>query len=167
VVFTDCLYAPGKLVNLIPNVLGQTPAFDDYFVTVWAGSTPNTTWGATASTGVLVPSNYPTTLTSSVNVKFNSTPAYATKPVTVTVKKGTLADTNARVELTGGAVPVYMFGTVNGSGQVTFNVPVTSSTLTYTVNAMDGPGGNLKGSTTFTANNLSSPTSYAPTVTVS
>ncbi len=167
VVFTDCLYAPGKLVNLIPNVLGQTPAFGAYYVTVWAGSTPNTIWGATPSAGVLVPSNYPTVLTQSVNVLFNNATPYATKPVTVTVKKGASNDTNARVELTGGAASIYLFGTVNGSGQVTFNVPVTASTLTYTVNAMDGPGGNLKGSTTFTANNLSSPTSYAPTVTVS
>ena len=64
-----------------------------------------------------VPSSYPTTLTQSVNVKFDATAAGQTKVMDVTVKKGGTADANSRVELTGGPFGVYLYGTTNGSGR--------------------------------------------------
>lgn len=130
---TTCDTWNGKNVNLPPNVSGQTPLFDKYYVTINSGSN----WGATASSGVLVPSNYPTTLTQSVNVKMSATTYSSTKSFTVTVKKGGSNDAQARVEVTGGPASIYLYGVTNGSGQVTFTVPVTSTASTYTVNAND------------------------------
>ena len=147
---TTCDYANGKNVSLVPNVSGQTPAFDKYFVTAWSNS--GNFWGATPSTGVVVPSAYPTTLTQTVNVMFSGTTFANTKTVTVTVKKSGSADGNARVEVSGGPVgitPLYLYGVTNGSGQVTFTIPVTSTAATFTVNANDM--GAAKGNWTFSA----------------
>ena len=130
---TTCQYATGKTVPLPPNVLGQMPVFDKYFVTAWSGQS----WGATPAAGVTVPSAYPTTLTQSVNVQFLSTPFPTTKNIIVTVNKGGSADANARVEITGGPAGVYLYGTTNGSGQVTVTVPASSSAATFTINAND------------------------------
>ena len=105
-----------------------------------------------------VPLSYPTTLTQSVNVKmvaatfpYNATPANSLqKNLVVTVKKAGANDTNARVELTGaptGISPgIALYGTTNGSGQVTFTVPVVSASTTFTVNANEL--GVIKGSAT-------------------
>ena len=141
---TQCDWANGKTVNLVPNVTGLTPAFDKYYVTMNSGAN----WGATSSSGVVVPSSYPTTLTQTLNLKMSAT-TYATannKTITVTVKNGGVADGNARVEVTGGAASIYLFGVTNGSGQVSFTVPTTSTAATYTINANDM--GVQKGTTT-------------------
>lgn len=159
---TTCTYATGKTVSLVPNIPSQTPVlFDKYFVTAWSNSGGN--WGATPSTGVAVPSAYPTTLSQSVNVKFSATTYSTTKTVTVTVKKAGVADPNARVEVSSGPASVYLFGTTNSSGQVTLTIPVTSTATTYTVNANDG--GVYKGTGTFSASTTStSPIASAVTV---
>jgi hypothetical protein len=145
VTFTQCNPWSGTLVNLPPNVSGLTPADSTYYVTAW--STTATTGNWSTGTAVAVPSAYPTTLTQSVNVKmvaatfpYNATPANSLqKNIVVTVKKAGVADSNARVEVTGaptGISPgIALYGTTNGSGQVTFTVPVVSASTTFTVNA--------------------------------
>jgi type II secretory pathway pseudopilin PulG len=137
--FTTCNYATGASysVPLVPNVLGQVPLFDKYYVTAWstAGTCSGGCWSA--GTPVTVPSNYPTTLTQSLNVKFSSTTYSTTKVINVTVKKGGSADANARVELTGGPPGVYLYATTNGSGVASFTVPVSATGFTFTANAMD------------------------------
>ena len=135
--FTTCSYATGKTVPLVPNVLGQVPLFDKYYVT--ASSTAGTCSGGcwSAGTAVSVPSNYPSVLTQSLNVKFSATTYSTTKVINVTVKKGGSADANARVELTGGPAGVYLYNTTNGSGVAAFTVPVSATGFTFTANAMD------------------------------
>ena len=128
---TTCDTWNGKNVSLPPNVSGQSPVFDKYFVTTNSGSN----WGATSSSGVAVPSGYPTTLTQIVNVKFSATTYSSTKSVTVTVKKSGTADQFARVEFSGGPASIYLYGVTNSSGQVTFTVPVTSTASTYSATA--------------------------------
>jgi hypothetical protein len=148
---TTCDYSrTGTNWLLPPNMTGQIPLFDKYFVTAWSNS--GGFWGATPSTGVLVPSAYPTTLTQTVNVKFSATTFATTKTVNVTVNKGGQPDTNARVEVTGGPVgitPLYLYGVTNASGVASFTVPVTASAATFTVNANDM--GAAKGTWTFSA----------------
>jgi type II secretory pathway pseudopilin PulG len=150
-VITTCNWAGLSGIPLIPNIGGMTPAFDRYFVTAW--NTAATSWGATPNTGVLVPSDYPTTLTQSVNVQLTST-AYTTKTVNVTVKKNGSTQTNARVEVTGGQAGVYLYGITNSSGVATFTVPVTSTAFTFTVNANDSTGA-AKGTATFSSSTTS------------
>jgi len=156
VTFTTCQYANGQTVSLPPNVLGQTPLFNQYYVTAWSNSGGNWSPG----TAVTVPSNYPTTLTQSVNVKFSSTTFSTTKQIKVTVTKGGNADGNARVEVTGDPTglssPVYLYGVTNSSGQVTITVPVVSASTTFTVNANDM--GVTKGSNTVSLSTGSSAT---------
>jgi Tfp pilus assembly protein PilE len=132
---TTCNYATGKSVPLPPNVSGQTPADADYFVTAWSNS--GGFWVATPSTGVLVPSAYPTTLTQSVTLTFPVTTYTTTKVITVTVKKSGANDTNARVELTAGPAAVYLYATTNASGQASFTVPVTTTGFAFTGTAND------------------------------
>jgi hypothetical protein len=159
VTFTQCNPWGTTLVPLPPNVSGLTPADSTYYVTAW--STSGTTGNWSTGTAIAVPSSYPTTLTQSVNVKFVSTTFTTTnsqqKSVKVTVTKGGVADTNARVELTGsptGISPgIALFGTTNGSGQVTFAaVPVITGvgTTTFTISANDQ--GVAKGSATVALN---------------
>jgi hypothetical protein len=104
-------------VPLPPNVLGQVPLDDKYYVTAWA---TNGSGNWSAGVPVTVPSNYPATLTQSVNVQFVSTAYSTTKAILVTVTKGGSADANARVEVTGtptGLSPgIHLYGTTNGSG---------------------------------------------------
>ncbi len=161
---TNCNYATGKSVSLVPNESGQTPLFDKYFVTAWSNS--GGFWGATPSAGVVVPSSYPTTLTQTVNVKFSATTYATTKTVKVTVNKAGSPDANARVEVTGGPVgitPLYLFGTTNASGQVTLTIPVTSTAATFTINANDM--GTAKGTWTFSGSTgSSSPISSSGTI---
>jgi Tfp pilus assembly protein PilE len=132
---TTCNYATGKSVPLPPNVSGQTPLDDKYFVTAWSNS--GGFWGATSSSGVVVPSSYPTNLTQTVTVKFASSAFTTTKVINVTVKKSGSADSNARVELTGGPAAVYLYATTNSSGIASFTVPVTSTGYVFTANAND------------------------------
>ena len=132
---TSCNYATGKSVPLPPNVSGQNPSDADYFVTAWSNS--GGFWVATSSAGVLVPSAYPTTLTQSVTLKFPVTTYSATRTINVTVTKSGSADSNARVELTGGAPGVYLYGTTNSSGVASFTVPVTSTGYTFKATAND------------------------------
>lgn len=154
--FTTCQYisgAPG-LVPLPPNVLGQTPLDDKYYVTAWSTTASTGLWST--GTAVTVPSAYPTTLTQSVNVKFVAATFSSTaspsqqKSIVVTVKKGGVADANARVEVTGaptGISPgIALYGTTNGSGQVTVTVPVVAASTTFTASANDM--GVTKGSST-------------------
>jgi type II secretory pathway pseudopilin PulG len=159
VTFTQCNPWGTTLVPLPPNVSGLTPADSTYYVTAW--STSGTTGNWSTGTAIAVPSSYPTTLTQSVNVKFVSTTFTTTnsqqKSVKVTVTKGGVADTNARVELTGsptGISPgIALFGTTNGSGQVTFaSVPVITGvgTTTFTISANDQ--GVAKGTATVALN---------------
>jgi len=160
VTFTTCQYANGQTVSLPPNVLGQTPLFNQYYVTAWSNSGGNWSPG----TAVTVPSNYPTTLTQSVNVKFSSTTFSTTKQIKVTVTKGGNADGNARVEVTGAPTglssAVYLYGVTNASGQVTITVPVVSASTTFTVNANDM--GVTKGSNTVSlSTSSSSPTNVS------
>ena len=147
VTFTSCQYATGKTVALPPNVLGQVPLDDKYYVTAWATNGSNNWSPATA---VTVPSGYPTTLSQTAIAKFSATAYPTTKNILVTVMKGGSADSNARVEVTGnptGLSPgVALFGTTNGSGQVTITVPVISTSTTFTVSANDM--GAAKGSST-------------------
>jgi hypothetical protein len=160
--FTTCQYATSKTAQLVPNVLGQVPLFDKYYVTAW--STTGNFWSA--GVPVTVPSNYPTTLTQSLNVKFNATAAGQTKVVNVTVRKGGSNDANARVELTGGPFGVYVYGTTDVNGVASFTVPVQGSTgVTFTANAMDTSG--AKGSATTIAISTSTTSPVAQTVTVS
>ncbi len=151
--FTTCQYATNKTVPLVPNVLGQVPLFDKYYVTAW--STTGNYWSAGAP--VTVPSNYPTTLTQSVTVKFNATAAGQTKVINVTVKKGGSADANSRVELTGGPFGVYLYGTTNGSGVASFTVPVNGTGSTFTANAMNTSGAKGTGSVTNVSTSTTSP----------
>ena len=163
VTFTACNYATGAQysVPLVPNVLGQVPLFDKYYVTAW--STTGNYWSA--GTAVTVPSNYPTTLTQSVNVKFNATAAGQTKVINVTVKKGGSADANARVEVTGGPFSVYVYATTNGSGVATVTVPVNGTGYVFTVNAMDTSG--AKGTTPTASISTSTTSPIAQTVNIS
>ena len=142
-------------------MLGQVPLFDKYYVTAW--STTGNFWSAGAP--VTVPSNYPTTLTQSVNVKFNATAAGQTKVINVTVKKGGSNDTNARVELTGGPFGVYVYGTTNSLGVASFTVPVNGTGATFTANAMDTSV--AKGSASVTNVSTSTTSPIALTVTIS
>ncbi|MFI5052933.1 MAG: prepilin-type N-terminal cleavage/methylation domain-containing protein [Acidimicrobiia bacterium] len=157
VTLTTCDYTASMAsIPMPPNVLGQTPLDDKYYVTAW--STNNLTGNWSTGTAVTVSSNYPTTLTQSVNVKMVSAtfPYNATytsslqKNLVVTVKKAGVNDTNARVEVTGaptGISPgIALFGVTNGSGQVTFTVPVVVASTTFTVNANEL--GVIKGSAT-------------------
>jgi len=161
--FTTCNYATGAsyLVPLPPNVLGQSPLFDKYYVTAW--STTGNYWSA--GTPVTVPSNYPTTLTQTLTVKYNATAAGQTKVINVTVKKGGSADANSRVELTGGPFGVYLYGTTNGSGVASFTVPVNGTGVTFTANAMNTSG--AKGSATTAAISTSTSSPIALTVNIS
>jgi hypothetical protein len=148
-VVTQCNWA-GSTIPLIPNIPGMTPPFDRYFVTAW--NTANSSWGATSSGGILVPSAYPTTLTQTANVQLTNT-TYTAKTVNVTVKKSGVTQTNARVEVTGGQAGVYLYGITNSSGVATFTVPTTGSTYTFTVNANDKTG--AKGIATFSSSTTS------------
>ena len=159
--FTTCQYATGKTVPLPPNVAGMTPAFASYYVTAW--STTGNFWSAGAP--VTVPSNYPTTLTQSVNVKFNATAAGQTKVINVTVMKGGSSDANARVEVTGGPFGVYVYGTTNGSGVASVTVPVNGTGYVFTANAMDTAG--AKGTAPTASISTSTTSPIAVTVTVS
>jgi Tfp pilus assembly protein PilE len=132
---STCSYATGKSVMLPPNVAGQTPADDKYYVTAW--STSGGFWGATASTGIAVPSNYPTVLSQSVTVKFGTTTYSTTKVINVTVKKAGATDANARVQLTSTPALVYLYATTNASGVASFTVPVSSTGTTFTATAND------------------------------
>ena len=141
---TTCAWATGKTIPLVPNTLGQTPVFDKYSATAWSSS--GGFWGG--ATPFTVPSNYPTTLTQTVTIKFGAT-AYTTKTVKVTVTKAGTADTNARVNVTNATLGVYLYGTTDSNGQVTLTIPVTSTSNTYTVNANDQ--GATSGTTSFSA----------------
>jgi type II secretory pathway pseudopilin PulG len=134
ITLTTCNYATNKTVPLPPNLLGQVPSFDSYYVTAWS-KTGNGSW--TPGTAVTVPAAYPNTLTQNVNVTYLPTAYTTTKNIAVTVKKSGSNDSNARVEVTGGVVGVYLFGTTNSSGQVTIAVPVDSTSRTFTINAND------------------------------
>jgi type II secretory pathway pseudopilin PulG len=159
--FTTCQYGSGVNVPLPPNVAGMTPAFANYYVTAW--STTGNFWSAGAP--VAVPSNYPTTLTQSVNVKFNATAAGQTKVINVTVKKGGSNDANARVEVTGGPFGVYVYALTNGSGVATVTVPVNGTGYVFTANAMDTSG--AKGTAPTASISTSTTSPIAVTVTVS
>lgn len=94
----------------------------------------------------VVPQDYPNDLTS--NFTLTLTP-YATGTLSVQVRKttGGAAVPGARVEVTGGPVPVFLTGTSNSSGAISFAVPVGSG---YTVNA-SGANGEGAGQATATA----------------
>jgi len=72
-----------------------------------------------------------------VTLKFPVTTYSATRTINVTVTKSGSADSNARVELTGGAPGVYLYGTTNSSGVASFTVPVTSTGYTFKATAND------------------------------
>ena len=136
VTITSCDYARNKSVSLVPNVTGQVPAFDKYFATAWSNS--GGLWGATTSSGVLVPSNYQGgTYSQSATITFGASSYASTKTVNVTVKKSGVADGNARVQLTGGPAGVYLYGTTSSSGVASFTVPVTSASVSFTASAND------------------------------
>jgi hypothetical protein len=134
-VITTCDTWNGKTINLPPNVSGQVPADDKYYLTMNSGAN----WGMSSSSGVLVPSSYPTTLTQTVNLSMSATTYNVAnnKTITVTVKKSGTADPSARVEVTGGPGNVYLYGVTNASGQVSFTVPTTATAATYTINSND------------------------------
>jgi hypothetical protein len=163
--FTTCQYATGKTVPLPPNVLGQTPLDDKYYVTAWS---TNGSGNWSAAVPVTVPSSYPTTLTQTVNVPFVATAYSTTKGILVTVTKSGSADANARVEVTGAptglSTGIHLYGTTNASGQVTINVPVISTSTTFTVSANDM--GVQKGSNTVSLS-TSSGTTTSVTVAIS
>lgn len=161
-IITSCNYATNKNVLLPPNVLGQTPLFDKYYVTANSGSN----WSP--GVAVSVPLSYPTTLTQSVTVKFSATTYSTTKAIKVTVTKGGVGDSNARVEVTGTPTGIssalYFYGTTDGSGIATFNVPFAAAGTAYTVNANDM--GAAKGTASTTISSGSGATTSVP-VTIS
>jgi prepilin-type N-terminal cleavage/methylation domain-containing protein len=128
---TSCQYASGKTVPLVPNVLGQTPSFDQYRVTGW---TTGSLWSA--ATSVTVPASYPTVLTQAATVQLSAS-TYTSKTVQVSVTRGGKADTNARVELSGGPLSVALYATTDSTGTAAFTVPVTSTASTYSINSND------------------------------
>jgi hypothetical protein len=158
--FATCQWATNKTTDLVPNVLGQTPSFDNYSVTAY--KTASGFWGST--TPFTVPSAYPGTLSKTVTVKFSATTYATTKTVNVNVKKAGVNDANARVVLTGGPAGVYLYGTTDGSGNASFTIPVTSTASTFTVSANDQ--GATSGSTTFSASS-STTSPIASNVTIS
>jgi len=105
---------------------------------------PNLTYTVSANTAAgnfapvvskVVPDNYPTVLTSAVTVVMSSS-AYTLKTLTITVKNsGGTAVSGARVDVTGGPVPILLTATTNSSGVATFNVP---SGTNYTATATSG-----------------------------
>ena len=98
-----------------------------------------TTVGAKYSPSVAkaVPNAYPTDLTSTFTLTLNAN-AQTTKTLTLTVKSsGGTAQNNARVDVTGGPLGVYMTGTTNSSGVVVFTVPSGTAT-NYTAKAYSG-----------------------------
>jgi hypothetical protein len=145
VVITNCQWATGKTVNLVPNVLSQTPTFDKYSATAY--QTSSGLWGT--ATPFVVPSNYPTTMTQSVTIKFSSTTYPSTKTLNVTVTKSGVADANARVLVSGGPAGVALYGTTDSSGKATFTIPVTSTSTSYTIAPNDM--GVVRGSASFSA----------------
>jgi len=156
---TTCQYATGKTVSLPPNVLGQTPSFDRYGATAW--STTGGLWGSAAP--VSVPSAYPTGLGQVMTIKLSAS-AYATKQVKVTVTRGGKPDTNARVELTGGPLGLYLYATTDATGLATFTVPVSPATSSYSVSSNEL--GVASGTATFSASTVSAtPISVAVTLT--
>ena len=159
VTVTTCQSTTAQTVPLPPNVLGQAPSFDKYSATAW--STAGGLWGAAAP--VSVPTAYPTTLTQSLTVTLSAA-AYSTKQVKVSVTRGGKADTNARVELTGGPIAAYLYATTDGTGTATFTVPVVAAASTYTVSSNDM--GAAAGTATFSASTGSaSPISTTVTLT--
>lgn len=144
---TNCSWATGKTVNLVPNVLGLAPLFDKYGATAY--NVAGGFWGS--ATPFTVPSGYPTTLTQTVNVKFSSTLYPTTKTLTVNVTKAGSPDANARVLITGGpaGVALALYGTTDASGNVSFTIPVLAASSTYTISSNDM--GAASGTTTVTA----------------
>jgi len=154
---TTCQWVTGKSIPLPPRVLGQTPNFDTYGATAWS---PGGLYGATS--GVIVPSSYPTTLTQTMAVKLSAS-TYATKTLNVTVTRSGQHDSNARVVVTGGRASVCLYGTTNSSGVATFAIPVTSTSSTYTVSSNDM--GAASGTATFSAStSTTSPIASAVTI---
>lgn len=145
---TSCQYTSGKTVPLVPTVLGQVPSFDGYAASAWTAAG---LWGGSAP--VTVPAAYPTNLAQSVAVTLSAAP-YATKQVKVTVTRGGRADTNARVEISGGPAGVHLFATTDATGAATLAVPVTAAASTYTAAANDM--GAASGTATFSASTGSS-----------
>jgi hypothetical protein len=89
-----------------------------------------------------VPNAYPTDLTSTFNVTLSSS-ALTTKSCVITVKKGTTAVANARVDVSnpsGSPVQPYLTGTTNTSGQVTFTLPALGASYPYSVNSWSSSG---------------------------
>jgi len=159
---STCTWATGKTTPLVPNVQGQTPTFNDYFVTAWSNS--GGFWGATSSSGILVPSNYPTTLSQSVTVKFGTTTYATTKVINVTVKKAGVVDGNARVQLTSTPALVYLYATTNSSGVATFTVPVSSTSSTFTATSNDQGTANGSATTPGITTSTTSPIALAVTI---
>ena len=133
VTVTSCQWATNKTVDLVPNVLGQSPSFDQYSATAYNLSTQ--LWGST--TPFLVPAAYPNTMTQAVTIRFSSTTYPSTRTLNVTVTRSGSADSNARVLVTGGPAGIYLFGTTDSNGKATFTIPVTPTSTAFTVAAND------------------------------
>jgi prepilin-type N-terminal cleavage/methylation domain-containing protein len=136
----------GSTVNVFP---------DNYEFSAESGSTSAMTY-ATPQASVTVPSNYPTSLTQTVNLVMGASPCPTNTTVTVTVKRGTTAVQDAHVEISSTATgqstapSVYVWGDTSSSGTVSLIVPRNPSTsYSYTIRATDARG------STYTATNQS------------
>ena len=143
---TTCAWATGKTNSTRPEpprtdaALRQVQRHGVVAISggFWGGATPFT-----------VPSNYPTTLSQTATVRFAAT-AYTTKTVKVTVTKGGSADTNARVNVTGAALGVYLYGTTDSNGQVTPHDP-RHLDVEHLHGQRQRPGRDVTGRTSFSA----------------
>jgi prepilin-type N-terminal cleavage/methylation domain-containing protein len=118
--------------------LGGEPLVPGLRYTV-AAQTPTNTFAPAIAKAV--PNAYPTDLTSSYTLTVGSTPLALT-PLTVKVTTAAgVAVKNARVDVNGGPVPVYLTGVTDATGAVTIGVPAgTGYTVSVTGSAGEGTG---------------------------
>jgi prepilin-type N-terminal cleavage/methylation domain-containing protein len=116
----------------------------NYEISAESGTASSMTY-ATPQT-VAVPSNYPTTLTQTVNLVMGASPCTSNTTLTVTVKRGSSTVQGAHVEVystaTGqtNAPSVWLWGDTNSSGQVSLIIPTNTSGKSYTIKATDARG---------------------------
>jgi prepilin-type N-terminal cleavage/methylation domain-containing protein len=125
--------------NLTINSLNGEPIIPGIQYTVGAMKevTPGPSRYYVPSTTLTVPSGYPSNLTTAFNVSLGS--VIATRSVVVQVRKSGVAVPSTRVDIQGGPSPgYYLTGITNASGNLTFDVPRSTSgdtTTYYTVTA--------------------------------
>jgi hypothetical protein len=134
----DNSYAVPSAVNTV-NVF---PA--NYEISAESGTAASMTYAPPQT--VAVPSNYPTTLSQTLNLLMGASPCTTNTTLTITVKRGSTSLTGAHVEVystaTGQSTApnVYVWGDTS-SGTVSLIVPRNPSTsYSYTIKATDARG---------------------------